>query len=293
MNIGIVGLGLIGGCLGLDLRALGHRIYGIGRRSETCTQALDRQIVDEASTEISLLQPCEVVFICTPIAAIVPTVVALAKVLDPGTIITEVGSVKTAIVAEATGYWPQFVGGHPMSGKSEAGLAAAEPGIFQQRPYVITPVATDRYQTNPSAVDTIEQLARQLGSQIYHCSPEAHDRAVAWISHLPVMVSANLIYAALQEPDAEVLQLAQQLASSGFRDTSRVGGGNPELGMMMAQYNRNEVLRSLQRYRDAITTTIGQIESEDWQAIAHQLKTTQAARPSFVFEGEPGSRELT
>ena len=286
MNIGIVGLGLIGGCLGLDLKALGHQIYGIGRRSQTCTQALDRQIVDKASTEISLLKPCEVVFICTPIAAIVPTVVALAKVLDSGTIITEVGSVKTAIVAEATEYWPQFVGGHPMSGKSEAGLAAAEPGIFQQRPYVITPVVTDRYQTNPSAVTTVEQLARQLGSQIYHCSPEAHDRAVAWISHLPVMVSANLIYAALQEPDAEVLQLAQQLASSGFRDTSRVGGGNPELGMMMAQYNRNEVLRSLQRYRDAITTTIGQIEAEDWPAIAHRLKTTQAARPSFVSDWE-------
>lgn len=282
MNIGIVGLGLIGGCLGLDLRAVGHRVYGIGRRAETCTQALDRQIVDAASTDIASLQPCEVVFICTPIATIVPMVIKLAEVLNPSTIITEVGSVKAAIVAEATGHWPQFVGGHPMSGKSEAGLAAAETGIFQQRPYVITPVATDRYQTNPNAVRTIEQLAQQLGSHIYHCSPEAHDRAVAWISHLPVMVSANLIYAALQEPDAEVLELAQQLASSGFRDTSRVGGGNPELGTMMAQYNRDEVLRSLQRYRDAITATIEQIEAENWQAIAHQLKTTQAARPSFV-----------
>lgn len=284
MNIGIVGLGLIGGCLGLDFKALGHRVVGVGRRVETCTQALERHVVDAASTDIAALQPCEVVFVCTPIATIVPTVVQLAEVLKPSAIITEVGSVKAAIVTEATQHWPQFVGGHPMSGKSEAGLSAAEPGIFRGRPYVITPVTTARFKTNPAAVTTIEQLARQLGSQIYHCSPEAHDRAVAWISHLPVMVSANLIYAALQEPDAEVLTLAQQLASSGFRDTSRVGGGNPELGTMMAQYNRDEVLRSLQRYRTAITTTIAQIESEDWQAIAHQLKVTQAARPSFVSE---------
>lgn len=284
MNIGIVGLGLIGGCLGLDFKALGHRVVGVGRRAETCHQALNRCIVDVASTDIAALQPCEVVFICTPIATIVPLVIKLAAVLNPSTIITEVGSVKAAIVAEATRHWPQFVGGHPMSGKSEAGLCAAEPGIFQQRPYVITPVATARFATNPVAVTTIEHLAQQLGAEIYHCSPEAHDRAVAWISHLPVMVSANLIAAALQEPDGEVLMLAQQLASSGFRDTSRVGGGNPELGAMMAQYNRNEVLRSLQRYRNAITATIAQIESEDWQAIAHLLKVTQAARPSFVAD---------
>lgn len=284
MNIGIVGLGLIGGCLGLDFKALGHRVVGVGRRAETCHQALNRRIVDVASTDIAALQPCEVVFICTPIATIVPLVIKLAAVLNSSTIITEVGSVKAAIVAEATRHWPQFVGGHPMSGKSEAGLCAAEPGIFQQRPYVITPVATARFATNPGAVTTIEHLAQQLGAEIYHCSPEAHDRAVAWISHLPVMVSANLIAAALQEPDGEVLMLAQQLASSGFRDTSRVGGGNPELGAMMAQYNRNEVLRSLQHYRNAITATIEQIESEDWRAIAHLLKVTQAARPSFVAD---------
>ncbi len=284
MNIGIVGLGLIGGCLGLDFKALGHRVVGVGRRAETCHQALNRRIVDVASTDIAALQPCEVVFICTPIATIVPLVIKLSAVLNSSTIITEVGSVKAAIVAEATRHWPQFVGGHPMSGKSEAGLCAAEPGIFQQRPYVITPVATARFATNPGAVTTIEHLAQQLGAEIYHCSPEAHDRAVAWISHLPVMVSANLIAAALQEPDGEVLMLAQQLASSGFRDTSRVGGGNPELGAMMAQYNRNEVLRSLQHYRNAITATIEQIESEDWRAIAHLLKVTQAARPSFVAD---------
>ena len=165
-----------------------------------------------------------------------------------------------------------------MSGKSEAGLGAAEPGIFQQRPYVITPLAN----TDPEAIALVEKLATQLGSQLYHCTPEAHDRAVAWISHLPVMVSSNLIYAAMQEPEAEVLKLAQQLASSGFRDTSRVGGGNSELGLMMAQYNRAEVLRSLKRYRDAITTTIGQLEAEDWTALATQLQNTSTARSHFV-----------
>lgn len=280
MNIGIVGLGLIGGCLGLDFKALGHRVYGVARREETCQEALARHVVDAASTELASLLSCDVVIICTPIATIVPMVIALAELLKPGTVITEVGSVKTAIVANASQHWPHFVGGHPMSGKSEVGLSAAEPDIFQQRPYVITPLAN----TDAAAVKTVEHLAEQLGSQLYHCTPEAHDRAVAWISHLPVMVSSNLIYAAALEPDSDVLTLAQQLASSGFRDTSRVGGGNPELGLMMAQYNRDEVLRSLQRYQAAITNTIEQLEAEDWEGLSDQLQKTSILRSQFVPE---------
>jgi arogenate dehydrogenase (NADP+) len=278
MNIGIVGLGLIGGCLGLDFKALGHRVWGIARKEETCAQALARQVVDVASTDIARLADCEVVIICTPIATIVPMVAALAKVLIPECIITDVGSVKAAIVEEATGLWPFFVGGHPMSGKSEVGLAAAEPGIFKERPYVITPLS----ETNPQAVKTLEQLAKQLFAQLYHCTPEEHDRAVAWISHLPVMVSANLIASAMNEPDIEVLELSQQLASSGFRDTSRVGGGNPELGLMMAQYNRTEVLRSLKQYQRSIATTVEHLEAQEWDAIARLLKSTKVGRSKFV-----------
>ena len=277
MKIGVVGLGLIGGCLCLDFRALGHKIYGIARRAETCTQAVNRGIVNYASTDIATLAPCDMVIICTPIATIVPMVAALAKVLSPKTVVTDVGSVKAAIVTEATLHWPAFVGGHPMSGKSEAGLDAAEAGIFRQRPYVITPVE----QTDPGAVKTLEALAEQLGARLYYCTPAEHDRAVAWISHLPVMVSANLILAAMDEPDAEVLELSQQLASSGFRDTSRVGGGNSELGLMMAQYNRDEVLRSLKRYQAAISNTIEQLEAENWEAIARLLQTTKKGRLTF------------
>ncbi|MGB3297645.1 MAG: prephenate/arogenate dehydrogenase [Phormidesmis sp.] len=280
MKIGVVGLGLIGGCLCLDFKALGHEIYGVARREETCEQALKLGIVDYASPNIAELAPCQIVIICTPIAVIVPMVAALAKVLAPEAVITDVGSVKAAIVAEATLQWPAFVGGHPMSGKSEAGLAAAEPGIFRQRPYVITPIE----QTQPSAVKILESLAEQLNARLYRCTPAEHDRAVAWISHLPVMVSANLILAAISEPDAQVLVLSQQLASSGFRDTSRVGGGNSELGLMMAQYNRDEVLRSLRQYHAAIGRTIEQLEQENWGAIAQMLQSTSKARGSFLKE---------
>ena len=280
MNIGIVGLGLIGGCLGIDFKALGHRVYGVARRSSTVEEAIALDIVDNASIDLTSLTPCDIVFICTPIATIVPMVEQLAPILKPNTPITDVGSVKAAIVETATQYWPAFVGGHPMSGKSEAGLAAADPQIFSDRPYVITPIAS----TDLKAAQVVESLATQLGAHLHHCTPEKHDRAVAWISHLPVMVSASLIHAALQEPDKAVLALSQQLASSGFRDTSRVGGGNAELGVMMAQYNRAEMLRALKRYQQEIEQTIEQVESSDWEAIAQKLKVTGTGRSHFVSE---------
>jgi len=109
-----------------------------------------------------------------------------------------------------------------------------------------------------------------------------HDRAVSWISHLPVMVSAGLIAACMSENDPAVLALAQQLASSGFRDTSRVGGGNPELGVMMARYNRRELLRSLQHYRHSLEALINLIEQEDWLSLEQQLKSNRLARPQFL-----------
>ncbi len=278
MNIGIVGLGLIGGSLGLDLRAFGHQVLGVSRHSETCQRAIERGVVDEASINMTLLAAADVVFICTPLAAIAPTVQQLIPHLSPDSIITDVGSVKTAVVEEVTPLWHNFVGGHPMAGTADSGIEAAVSGLFTGNPYVLTPVET----TPPTAVKIVEEIVRSLTSRVYFCRPEDHDRAVAWISHLPVMVSASLIDACLSEADPAVLELAQQLASSGFRDTSRVGGGNPELGVMMARYNQESLLRSLMSYRHSLDQLIAQIEQQDWQSLEERLKQTHLERPKFL-----------
>ncbi|MEM6715361.1 MAG: prephenate/arogenate dehydrogenase [Cyanobacteria bacterium P01_F01_bin.56] len=278
MKIGIVGLGLIGGSLGLDFRALGHEVWGVARRSATCEAALACGAVDQASTGLASLRSTDVVFLCTPIHVIETIATELVPHLTPSTVLTDVGSVKGAIVDALSPRWPNFVGGHPMAGKSAVGIAVAEPQLFAHCAYVITP--TD--QTPPSAVALLTELANSLHANVFTCSPAVHDRAVAWISHLPVMVSSSLIQACLNEPEALVRQLAQQFASSGFRDTSRVGGGHPELGLMMARYNRAEVLRSLQGYQQALQRLTDLVEREDWPAIAAILADNYAARPDFI-----------
>ncbi|MBD2513060.1 prephenate/arogenate dehydrogenase [Nostoc muscorum FACHB-395] len=278
MNIGILGLGLIGGSLGFDLRSQGHHILGVSRRESTCQKAVAIGSVDEASVDLSLLAAAEVVFICTPLALIVPQLEQMIAHLSTATIVTDVGSAKAEIVKAISPLWNNFIGGHPMAGRTDSGIEAAQRNLFVDKPYVLTPIAT----TPTNAIAVVEEIVRSLGANIYYCQPEQHDRAVSWISHLPVMVSSSLIAACLSETDPDVLELAQKLASSGFRDTSRVGGGNPELGVMMARYNRQALLRSLQQYRHNLDELTNLIEQENWTVLEQKLKSTGKARPDFV-----------
>jgi len=277
-TIAIIGLGLIGGSLGLDFVAQGYRVLGVARRQQTCELAMARKVVHEAETRLSLAGNADVVFICTPIGIVVNTIADLVPYLRDTTIVTDVASVKSAIVNKATILWPHFVGGHPMAGKAQAGLEAAEVHLFARRPYVLTPVPG----TSPPALEQLKQLIGPLQSRYYQCSPQDHDQAVAWISHLPVMVSSSLIQACQQESDPAILSLARELASSGFQDTSRVGGGDPQLGTMMAQYNRTALLNVLEIYQDQLHQTIELIKQEDWASLSQRLSDTQAHRPDFL-----------
>lgn len=278
MKIGIVGLGLIGGSLGFDLRSQGHEIFGISRREKTCQEAIDIGAVDRASPSFELLETAELVFVCTPLSVIVPTVEQLCCYLSSDAIITDVGSAKQTIVNACQSLWSHFVGGHPMAGRDTSGLAAAQSNLFAGTPYVLTPTEC----TPASALDKLTQVVQSLNVEIYQTTPEKHDRAVAWISHLPAIASASLITACMEEPDPTIRSLAQTFASSGFRDTSRVGGGNPQLGCLMARYNQPELLRSLQRYQQTLERLIAYIEQADWDALDGTLQQTQKTRPAFL-----------
>jgi arogenate dehydrogenase (NADP+) len=277
MKIGIVGLGLIGGSLAIDWRSQGHYIIGISRQENTCKIALDKGITDRASQELKTLSDAEVIIVCTPIAAIASTIKQIVPYISPETIITDVGSVKQPIVAECSQLWSNFIGGHPMAGTTASGIDAAVANLFTGAAYVFTP--TDK--SKPENVEKLKAIALELNAIPHVCDAQIHDRAVSWISHLPVMVSASLIKACLQEEE-NTLQLAQTLASSGFRDTSRVGGGNSELGLMMAKYNRAELLRSLLQYRHNLDEVIAFIQQEDWQNLEQTLQTNATARPKFL-----------
>jgi arogenate dehydrogenase (NADP+) len=127
----------------------------------------------------------------------------------------------------------------------------------------------------------VRQLAEAVGSPALSCAAEAHDRAVALISHLPVVVSAALL-AAAEGAEGEEKELVRALASSGFADTTRVGGGNPQLGTLMCQGNQEAVLSALSHYERELGELRRAIAASDWPALQERLERCQALRPEFL-----------
>jgi len=269
--IGLVGLGLIGGSLALDLRAQGLRVQALVHREATVERARQRGLADQVGTDPAVLADCALVVLALPLDRLLDPSAELLAAIPPGAVVTDVGSVKGPVLAR-WGQWPRFVASHPMAGTAQAGVEAGLTGLFAGRPWVATP--TDA--TDPEALAVVRGLAEAVDARWIECPAADHDQAVALISHLPVLLGAALIEAAGQAP------LARALASSGFADTSRVGGGNPELGSLMARYNREALLAALARYRTSLDSLEQQVRAGDWPGLEQCLSQAQALRPEFL-----------
>lgn len=289
--VGIVGMGLIGGSLGLDLRARGVPVRALVHRPETAERARQRGLADAVSTDPAVLADCALVVLALPLDRLLTPDPALLAALPPAAVITDVGSVKAPVLA----CWDErlagrFVAGHPMAGTANAGVEAGEIDLFQGRPWVATPTG----RTDPAALAAVQGLAEALGARWILCDPDQHDRAVALISHLPVLVSAALLQAADRgaagqpeatadsSPAAGLPELVRALASSGFADTTRVGAGNPELGTLMARCNREALLAGLADYRRALDGLESLVRQRSWSELQAELRHCQALRPPFL-----------
>jgi arogenate dehydrogenase (NADP+) len=279
--VGIVGLGLIGGSLGLDLLARGAEVRAWVHRSATAERARQRRLATEVSTDVRVLADCGMVVLALPLDRLLAPDPTLVDALPAAAVVTDVGSVKASVVA----CWGprlggRFVASHPMAGTVHAGVEAGQLDLFRGRPWVATPNAT----TAAPALAAVRELAEALGAHWLTCEAAAHDRAVALISHLPVLVSAALLQTADRATAAAppLASLVRALASSGFADTSRVGGGNPELGALMARCNQGALLAALERYREAITDLETLVRAGEWDVLQQELATCQQLRPSFL-----------
>ena len=275
---GVVGLGLIGGSLGLDLQSCGWRVQGLVHRQATAERALARGLVSAVSTDPACLRGCDLVILALPIPLLLNPAPELLEALPRDAVITDVGSVKRPVLEAWKGRHPRFVASHPMAGTAAAGVEAGLADLFQGRPWIATPDT----ETDPEALAVVEAVARDLGSHWLTSGAAQHDQAVALISHLPVLVSAALLRAVGEERDPEIRQLAMALASSGFADTSRVGGGNPDLGVAMASSNREAVLRGLAAYRWGLEQLEEAVLQNNWPQLRQELARTHALRPEFL-----------
>ena len=224
------------------------------------------------------LEGCDLVVLALPLEALLQPQDALLQALPSEAVVTDVGSVKGAVLDVWRDCHPRFVASHPMAGTAESGVDSGCCGLFRGRAWVGTPEA----ETDPEALMQVRALACSLGAHWISADPLIHDQAVALISHLPVMVSAALLRVLGEERDPRVRDLARQLASSGFADTTRVGGGNPALGTAMACRNTSALLKSLAAYRWSLEQLEEAILNGHWAQLEQELEKTRALRPGFL-----------
>lgn len=279
--VGIVGLGLIGGSLGLDLQRQGVEVRAMVHREATAERARQRRLATDVGTNPAVLAGCSLVVLAMPLDRLLEPPQELVAALPPQAVITDVGSVKAPVLERWRDLHPRFVASHPMAGTAEAGVEAGVAGLFAGRPWVATPEP----RTDPACLAVVQALAEAVGAHWLSCGAAEHDQAVALISHLPVLMGAALLQTADRAGAAgagDLAGLVRALASSGFADTSRVGGGNPELGTLMARCNREALLAALGAYQQQLAALEQQVRQGDWQGLRQELNRSQELRAQFV-----------
>ena len=278
MNIGIVGLGLIGGSIGLKLQRLNHTIYGLTNNNFNKKRVIDRKLANFVSCDIGILKECSLIILALPIQDLINPSKELISAIPKEAIVTDVGSIKEPIINTWEKIHPLFIGSHPMAGTEQKGVDSGFESLLDNAKWIITPTS----KTNSNAFNKLSNLINDMGCEICIASPKEHDQAVSFISHLPIFVASSLIKTAYVEDNKSLLDLTQKLASTGFLDTTRVGGGNPNLGLDLAANNQHNILNALKEFKNNINEIETLIKDKNWELLSIKLTKAMEVRSNFI-----------
>jgi prephenate dehydrogenase len=280
-KIALVGVGLLGGSLGLALkqRRLAGSVVGYVRRPASVAECQGSGAVDAATLNLAeAVAGAELIVLCTPIAQMPALTKAMLPALKAGAIVTDVGSVKASVVralegpvAGSAGY---FVGSHPMAGSEKTGVLAARADLFEDAVCVVTPGP----QCAEAALGRVEELWRGVGGRLLRLSPEVHDDLVSRSSHLPHIMAAtlaNLVLGPGRPPHQELL------CANGFRDTTRVASGSPEMWRDIALANSEPLLRAIEELVSDLEQFKAMLQRRDSAALARFLEQAKECRDAW------------
>jgi len=277
----IVGPGLLGTSVALGLRKRGFtgRITGVGRRAETLSQAEETGGYDALTTDLAgTIAGASVVLIAVPLSGFRAVFEQIAAHGQPGLIVTDVGSTKASVIADARAHLSDLsrvIGAHPMAGAETSGPSGADADLFVDRPCVLTVADSD----DPEAIRVVESLWKGLGMRLLRMSPQEHDEQVAVVSHMPHLASVMLMMVAEQQGGLGV-------ASSGFRDTTRLASSNPPMRADILDANRPSIRKALAAFRVACDEMDRLLESGDRHAITRVLERVRNARQDWLDSAE-------
>lgn len=259
----VVGTGLIGGSIGLALRAQGWHVSGRDHEPSRARAALERGAIDVVGDD----PDAELTFVATPVGAVAG---AAREALAEGGVVTDVGSVKAPVVA-AVGD-SRFVGGHPMAGSEQEGVAGADAALFSGAVWVLTPVPG----TDPAAHSLVRSVVSSFGAEVVELAPERHDALVAVVSHVPHLAAATLMGLAAER--AEDHSALLRLAAGGFRDMTRIAAGHPGIWPDICTDNRDAIVEVLTRLEASLAAVREQVAAGDRAGLLAGLERARAAR---------------
>lgn len=284
-QVAIIGVGLIGGSLGMILRRqnMAATVVGIGRRIENLKTAVEMGAIDRyVSDPREGVAAADFVLLATPVDTYERHLTDWASCLKPGTIVSDVGSVKGELVMRTESLMPpgvQFVGAHPIAGKEKTGVAAGSETLFAGARCILTPTA----QTDPVALEKVRALWEAAGSIVLDMDPLLHDKILGAVSHLPHVAAFALMTALADVRDHGVpeLDLAGH-SGGGLRDTTRIAASSPEMWRDIFLWNRENLLQLIETYQRHLGEFKRLIAAGDAAGIEKQLEIAKHEREQLA-----------
>jgi len=275
-TITIVGVGLLGGSLGLAVKAVdpATRIVGVGHRQSSLDAALETGAVDTVTLDPAEgVSEASLVVLCTPVGLFEGLLKTIAPALPARAIVTDVGSTKAAVVAGAERILPdagRFVGCHPIAGSEQRGVTFARADLYEGKTCVLTPTA----RTAAGTVQRVRRFWRKLGMRTVELTPARHDGVLARVSHLPHALAALLVN--LQNDEG------LDLAGTGFMDVTRIAGGDPVMWRDIFLSNRRAVREAIEALGRQLDGLLNLLAEADGEGLAKLFARAQQRRADMI-----------
>ena len=261
---GIIGLGLIGGSIGLALREEGWEVIG---RDIDPSRIIDAKTMG-AITDEGSMGDCEIVFVATPVSGIAESV---HQAFEEGAkAVTDVGSVKGSIVSQVDD--KRFIPGHPMAGSEQEGIIGARSDLFRGAAWVLTPPEG----SDDGCFEIVQSAVISLGADVVVIDPDSHDKLVAVVSHVPHLTAGSLMRIA--DSHSQEHRSLLRLAAGGFRDMTRIAGGNTNIWPDICIDNADAILSVIDEVIGSLTETKSLISNQNKPSLLHQLEQARTAR---------------
>ena len=289
-QLGLIGCGLMGGSFALALKRAGlvQRVVGYSKSPSTTDRARQMGVIDvEAPSALLAVAGADIVLLAVPVSATEATLKAIKHLVTPNMLVMDVGSTKTDVMQAARralrDQVGSFVPAHPITGREVSGVEHAEADLYSGRQVILTPIE----RTLTAQLKKAEEVWTALGCRVSSMSPESHDEAFAAISHLPHLLAFAFINGLAGQSQADTFL---SLAGPGFRDFTRIAGGEPKIWRDIFLANREELLTQSQLFQQALQRLEHLVRSDDPQALEDMLTLASETRTHWRMGAQRTSK---